>query len=41
MIWINGAMPRHGWRRWSVGDRIAFLTLLVAAFAAVMPFLAG
>jgi hypothetical protein len=41
VIWIEGAMPRHGWRRWSVHDRIALLALLVAALAAVVPLLAG
>lgn len=38
-IWIDGAMPRHGWRGWSLGDRIAFLALLVAFLAAVVPLL--
>jgi hypothetical protein len=39
VIWIDGAMPRHGWRQWSIGDRLAALALLVAAFAAVVPLL--
>jgi hypothetical protein len=37
VIWIDGSLPRHGWREWSVGDRIAFLALLAAI---IVPFLA-
>jgi hypothetical protein len=40
IIWIDGALPRHGWRQWSVGDRIAFVALVVAALAFVVPLLA-
>jgi hypothetical protein len=41
IIWINGALPRHGWREWSISDRIAFLGFLVAILAIVVPLLAS
>jgi hypothetical protein len=41
VIWIDGPIPRRGWRAWSVGDRIALLALLVAFLAAARPLLTG
>jgi hypothetical protein len=35
VIWIDGPLPRRGWRHWSVGDRIAALALIVAVLTLI------
>ena len=39
IIFIGESLPRRGWGEWNVGDRIAFLALLVAICGVVAPLI--
>ena len=39
ILWIDGPIPRRGWRTWTVAERLASLTLLVALGALIVNIL--
>ncbi|MFG1605666.1 hypothetical protein [Actinoplanes sp. NPDC049265] len=41
VIWIDGPIPRRGWRSWELRDQIAFVALPLSVVAAVLRVISG